>query len=67
MSPRVVMGFAKTLKQPFEFPFAKIPRKACPEVQGVGVAARAEAVAALPVVFWFRVGMKFAGIGFEAL
>jgi hypothetical protein len=37
-------------------PLAVIPVAYCPEVHCVGVAARAVAVAALPVVFWLRVG-----------
>ena len=42
--------------QPVAFPFAKMPVGAFPELQSVGVPAKAVAVAAFPVVFWFRVG-----------
>lgn len=44
--------------QPVAFPFARMPVGACPVEQSVGVPANELAVAALPVVLWFRVGMS---------
>jgi hypothetical protein len=41
---------------PVAFPLARTPVGACPVEHSVGAAARAVAVAALPVVFWFHVG-----------
>jgi len=45
---------------PVALPLAKIPVGAWPVVQREGFAASAVAVAALPVVLWFRVGMSAA-------
>jgi hypothetical protein len=42
--------------QPVALPFARMPVGALPVEQRVGVEARAVAVAAFPVVFWFNVG-----------
>src|ERR1700722_7896059 len=46
--------------QPVALPFARIPVGALPVVQSDGAEARAVAVAALPVVFWFHVGAPVA-------
>lgn len=44
------------MAHPVALPFARTPVGALPVVQSVGVAAKAVAVAALPVVLWLNVG-----------
>lgn len=53
--------------QPVELPLARMPCANCPAGQGMGNDANCVAVDALPVVFWFSVGMKVEGIVFAAL